>query len=56
MAAAHAQLANEYKPEVGQDGKDVVWVPTPDALVNRMLDLAKLTPNDVVIDLAACRT
>ena len=31
-----------FQPEVGQEGKDVVWVPTPQALVDKMLDLAKL--------------
>src|SRR5215510_6626623 len=50
---AQAQPAPEYKPEVGQEGKDVVWVPTPQALVDKMLDLAKVTPNDYVIDLGS---
>jgi len=48
-----AQPAQEYKPEVGQEGKDVVWVPTPQALVDKMLDLAKVTPKDYVIDLGS---
>jgi transcriptional regulator with XRE-family HTH domain/SAM-dependent methyltransferase len=42
-----------FKPEVGQAGKDVVWVPTPEATVERMLDLAKVTPQDYVIDLGS---
>jgi hypothetical protein len=42
-----------YKPSVGQSGKDVVWVPTPDALVSRMLAMAKVTPQDTVVDLGA---
>src|SRR5439155_5444587 len=42
-----------YQPEVGQPGKDVVWVPTPQALVDKMLDMAKVTPNDYVIDLGS---
>ena len=42
-----------YEPTVGQEGKDVVWVPTPQALVDKMLDMAKLTPNDYVIDLGS---
>ena len=50
---AQAQPAQEYKPEVGQEGKDVVWVPTPQALVDKMLDLAKVTPKDYVIDLGS---
>ena len=45
--------ADEYTPSVGQEGKDVVWVPTSQALVNRMLDMAKLTANDVHFDLGS---
>jgi phospholipid N-methyltransferase len=43
----------DYKPQVGQSGKDVVWVPTPDELVQRMLRMAKVTPQDIVYDLGA---
>jgi precorrin-6B methylase 2 len=42
-----------YEPSVGQAGKDVVWVPTPDALVEKMLDLAHVTAKDYVIDLGS---
>ena len=42
-----------YRPRSGQAGKDVVWVPTPDALVVRMLQAAKVTDKDVVYDLGA---
>jgi SAM-dependent methyltransferase len=42
-----------YEPTVGQEGKDVVWVPTPQALVDKMLDMAKVTPNDFVMDLGS---
>jgi precorrin-6B methylase 2 len=42
-----------YVPESGQAGKDVVWVPTPQVLVEKMLDLAKVTPQDVVMDLGS---
>jgi SAM-dependent methyltransferase len=42
-----------YKPRVGQPGKDVVWVPTPPGLVEKMLDLAKVTSDDFVIDLGS---
>jgi SAM-dependent methyltransferase len=42
-----------YVPEVGQQGKDVVWVPTPPELVEKMLDLAKVTSKDYVIDLGS---
>ncbi|MSQ19362.1 MAG: class I SAM-dependent methyltransferase [Betaproteobacteria bacterium] len=50
---ALAQPANEYKPSVGQSGKDVVWVPTPEELVERMLTMAHVTANDFVIDLGS---
>src|SRR5437660_2510857 len=43
----------EYTPEVGQSGKDVVWVPTQQELVDKMLDMAKVTPKDYVIDLGS---
>jgi precorrin-6B methylase 2 len=53
-AAAQAQPAKqEFKPEVGQEGKDVIWVPTPQELVQKMLEMAKVTPNDFVIDLGS---
>ena len=42
-----------YRPRSGQAGKDVVWVPTPDVLVTRMLQLAKVTDKDIVYDLGA---
>jgi hypothetical protein len=42
-----------YEPQVGQEGKDVVWVPTPQALVDKMLDIAKVTPKDYLIDLGS---
>ena len=42
-----------YEPRVGQPGKDVVWVPTPDATVEKMLDLAKVTAADTVMDLGS---
>jgi SAM-dependent methyltransferase len=40
-------------PSVGQPGKDVVWVPTPPVLVEKMLDMAQVTPKDFVIDLGS---
>jgi hypothetical protein len=53
-ASAHAQPAKQsYEPKVGQAGKDVVWVPTPQALVDKMLDIAKVTPSDYLIDLGS---
>jgi hypothetical protein len=52
--AAQAQPAKqEFKPEVGQEGKDVIWVPTPQELVEKMLDMAKVTPKDYLIDLGS---
>jgi len=49
-----AQAAQgKYQPEVGQEGKDVVWVPTPQVLVDKMLDMAKVTSKDYVIDLGS---
>ncbi len=49
-----AQDGNKpFEPVVGQPGKDVVWVPTPPELVEKMLDLAKVTPQDFVIDLGS---
>jgi precorrin-6B methylase 2 len=55
VGLAHAQTAKkeEFKPSVGQEGKDVVWVPTSQALVNRMLDMAKLGSTDVLYDLGS---
>ncbi len=51
---AQAQSAQKpFEPSVGQDGKDVVWVPTSQELVDKMLDLAKVTPSDYVIDLGS---
>ncbi len=42
-----------YKPEVGQPGTDVVWVPTPQTLVDQMLEVAKVTSADFVMDLGS---
>jgi precorrin-6B methylase 2 len=54
LAFAQAQKAPAtYEPSVGQEGKDVVWVPTPQVVVDKMLDMAKLTPSDFVIDLGS---
>ena len=43
----------QFQPQVGQAGKDVIWVPTPDDVVERMLTMAQVTPNDYVWDLGA---
>jgi methylase of polypeptide subunit release factors len=43
----------EYQPQVGQPGKDVIWVPTAQTLVDKMLDVARVQPGDFVIDLGS---
>ena len=48
-----AATQKPFEPSVGQAGKDVVWVPTPQALVDKMLDMAKVTPQDFVMDLGS---
>jgi Methyltransferase domain len=54
IAFAQAQAGSKpFEPQVGQQGKDVVWVPTPQALVDKMLDMAKVTPQDFVMDLGS---
>ena len=52
-AAAPALSAAPFEPQIGQEGKDVIWVPTPQALIEKMLDAAKVTANDYVIDLGS---
>lgn len=52
-AAQTAEQKKEYVPDVGQDGKDVIWVPTPQTLVDKMLDMAKVTPKDRLMDLGS---
>jgi len=50
---ASAQKASTYEPQSGQEGKDVVWVPTPQILVEKMLDMAKVKPGEIVMDLGS---
>jgi len=52
-AAATTAAEKDFEPVSGQAGKDVVWVPTPPSLVEKMLDLAKVTPRDFVMDLGS---
>jgi len=52
-AAQRAECERIYSPTSGQEGKDVVWVPTPDHLVTAMLKMGGVTENDVVYDLGA---
>ncbi|MDB5806232.1 MAG: hypothetical protein JWN73_3554 [Betaproteobacteria bacterium] len=42
-----------YKPAIGQDGKDVIWIPTEPNMVERMLRMAQVTPRDIVVDLGS---
>lgn len=53
--AAYAQPApaKPFEPVSGQAGKDVVWVPSPPDMVNKMMEMANVTPNDFVIDLGS---
>ena len=51
--SAQAQNSKDYQPQVGQSGKDVIWVPTPDEVVERMLRMAQVTAADLVYDLGA---
>jgi len=44
---------DQFRPEIGQAGKDVIWVPTPDSLVQAMLTVAEVGPEDYVVDLGA---
>src|SRR5688572_15435789 len=45
--------AAEFEPKVGQPGKDVIWVPTPNSLIERMLEIARVTPQDFLVDLGS---
>ena len=56
MLAAGASAQTEkkaYEPHVGQEGKDVIWVPTPEGLIDKMLNMSQVTANDYVIDLGS---
>jgi SAM-dependent methyltransferase len=53
FAVAQSPTEEEFKPQVGQAGKDVIWVPTPDLLVERMLQMAQVGPKDFVVDLGS---
>jgi len=49
---AHAQQ-KPFQPEIGQPGKDVVWVPTPEDMVQKMMEMGEVTPKDFVVDLGS---
>jgi SAM-dependent methyltransferase len=52
-AQSPAPAAQDYTPSPYQAGKDVVWVPTPGDLVEKMLDMARITPADLLLDLGS---
>jgi phospholipid N-methyltransferase len=53
LSAQTTGQVQKFEPTVGQPGKDVIWVPTPFSLIEAMLDMAKATPADYLIDLGA---
>ena len=53
LTASPGPAQNPPEPQQGQAGKDVIWMPTPEALVERMLTMAQVTPRDVVYDLGS---
>jgi SAM-dependent methyltransferase len=53
LATTTALCAQTYAPVPGQPGKDVVWIPTPDHAVEKMLDMARVTADDYVVDLGS---
>jgi Methyltransferase domain len=53
LLVAAPGFAQKFEPQVGQAGKDVIWVPTPDEVVDRMLTMAQLGPNDFHMDLGS---
>jgi hypothetical protein len=53
QATEHERCDREYAPKIGEAGKDVIWVPTSDALVRAMLEAANTTADDYVIDLGS---
>ena len=53
LALASTTPSAEYKPQVGQEGTDVIWVPTPEGLIDKMLEAAKVNDKDALFDLGA---
>ena len=53
-AWVHAASApGPYEPKLGQKGRDVVWIPSPQDMVEKMLDMARVTAQDFVVDLGS---
>ncbi|MBI2319666.1 MAG: hypothetical protein HYU75_22385 [Betaproteobacteria bacterium] len=53
QASAQKRAGTEFEPQVGQAGKDVIWVPTPLEVVDKMLTMTQTTANDFVVDLGS---
>jgi SAM-dependent methyltransferase len=53
LNSAWADPCKDLAPTRGQAGKDVIWIPTPEPLIDKMLSAAKVTPVDRVFDLGA---
>src|SRR5262249_58267539 len=52
-AAGWSQPASSDEPKIGQESKDSVWVPTPERVIRRMLQMADATSRDLVVDLGS---
>jgi precorrin-6B methylase 2 len=53
VSGQNQRSSTGFEPQVGQRGKDVVWVPTPQELVDKMMEMAKVTSSDFLIDLGS---
>ena len=54
VGTAHwARAEAPFQPVPHQAGKDVIWLPTPQSVVDEMLSMAKVTSKDLVYDLGA---
>lgn len=53
LSLIKTEAVQEYNPQPGQPGKDVEWAPASPVVINRMFELAKIKPEDYVIDLGS---
>ena len=53
LLAVRISAQQSFEPTIGQPGKDAIWVPTSPDMVEKMLDMAQVTPEDLLIDLLA---
>ncbi len=53
LLLAGCASAPDYKPQRGQMGKDVMWLPTSERLAEKRLQMAQVGPGDVLVDLGA---